>query len=109
MKISIDTHLDTPEDIHQAIALLAGIAERKRNGSSSNYTNSSYSSYSQSGNNPSATPPATNPTLMNMFSDDDSAKADPSPDLGSFFNSSKTQSEKKDDDDNDNVPSIEIF
>lgn len=84
MKLTIDTQVDTHEDIRKVLQILTSILEKK---------DSSFSSSS----------PQTDTTnLMNMFSDDQKGtvetKGNP-PDFSSFLNLTSQKKENNDDDD----------
>ncbi len=82
MKLTIDTQVDTHEDIRKVLHILTSILERKDTSS-----------------------PATDTTpLMGMFSQDSNGTSGNAPDFGSFLNLAEKKSEKKDD-----KPEIEYY
>ena len=97
MKITIDTQQDKFEDIRQIISLLAGILEKKDGAISS-------------------TAPAESTSMMDMFSDDDTAvkrgidtSSETPPDFGSFLNLAKSSSSSSLPEEKRNIPRVEIF
>ena len=88
MKLTIDTQVDTHEDIRKVLQILTSILEKK--------DSSSFSSYSA----PSSSSSADTTNLMNMFSDDQKGtletKGNP-PDFSSFLNLTSPKKENKDD------------
>ena len=87
MKLTIDTQVDTYEDIKKVLHILNGILEKKDGGISSNFGVESYGGSSSSSN--AASGDTSN--LMSMFGDDGSAasnteKKDNPPDFSSFLN-----------------------
>ncbi len=92
MKLTIDTQVDTYEDIKKVLHILNGILERKDGGISSNFNVESYGNTS-TGTSSSASGDTSN--LMSMFGDDSSGssamsnsmeKKDNPPDFSSFLN-----------------------
>ena len=85
MKLTIDTQVDTPEDIRKVLQILTSILERK-----------------------DTTPPTDTTNLMGMFSDDGKGTVETkgsAPEFGSFLNLAAQKTEKKDDDE----PRIEYY
>ena len=68
MKLTIDTQVDTYEDIKKVLHILNGILEKKDGGISSNFGVESYGGSSSSGTSSSASGDTSN--LMSMFGDD---------------------------------------
>ena len=107
MKITVDTKVDTHEEIRHAIQILSNLLERKGYSSaapevSPKATTNMMSMFGDSSpNTPSSEPTA---TPMSMFSNTPTKQApDTGPDLSSFLNLAN-QEEKKDEE-----PKVEYF
>lgn len=97
MKLTIDTQVDTHEDIKKVLFILTNILEKNNNLSSN-----SFGSFGNSSNPAQA---ADTSALMSMFGDSSAPAKDPNapPELTAFFNAISEKEQKKDE------PKIEYF
>lgn len=103
MKLTIDTQVDTQEDIKKVLFILTNILEKNNNFSSHSFGSGSF------GNSSNPTQAADTAALMSMFGDNSApateAVKDPNapPELTSFFNAINEKEQKKEE------PKIEYF
>ncbi len=111
MKITIDTQVDTHEDIRKVLHILTVILDKRENVSSSSSSTSSYgSSFGSSANSSSGT--ADTSSMMNMFAQEEATGAgskteipDTPPDFSSYLNLTRSSQKKEEDE----IPKVEFF
>ena len=98
MKLTIDTQVDTHEDIKKVLFILTNILEKN-----SSLSNNSFGSGFGNSSNPAQA--ADTSALMSMFGDSSAPAKDPNapPELTAFFNAISEKEQKKDE------PKIEYF
>lgn len=117
MKITIDTQVDTHEDIRKVLHILTSILDKREN---SHFTNSSSISLSSSSFGSSLNSSSPNSfsqaedtsSMMNMFAQEGAAGAVPKkeipdtpPDFSSYLNLTRSSQKKEDNE----IPKVEFF